>query len=114
MLMIQTKETEDASMGQSKNKAEERMIRGSLLRWRRKCGGKNCHCASGELHESWALSCSVDGRTRVISLRDEDVEGVRAALERYRLASRDLEERAMEGLRELRAGIVEQRQRRRG
>ena len=50
----------------------------------------------------------------MISLRDEYVEGVRAALERYQVASRTLEERAMEGLRELRAEIAEQRQRRKG
>jgi len=88
------------------------LLRGSLVRFRRKCGGKNCRCQRGELHESWVLSYSEQRRTRLISLREEDVEGVEAALERYRRAREELEERAMKGLAKLEARLALQRQRR--
>lgn len=86
------------------------LLRGSLVRNRRKCGGKNCRCQRGQLHESWALSHSVEGRSHLISLRDEDVRQVKVALERYRLAREELEERALKGLAELGAWLAEQRQ----
>jgi hypothetical protein len=88
------------------------MLRGSLVQLRRKCGGENCRCQRGDLHETWALSYSVRGRTHLISLRDEDVAAVRAALERYRRAQEELEKRAMRGIRVLENEKAVQRQRR--
>ncbi len=44
------------------------MLRGTLYTFRRKCGNKNYRCHRGELHESLALSYSVKGRTRLITL----------------------------------------------
>lgn len=86
------------------------LVRGSLVRFRRKCGGKNCRCQRGELHESWALSYSAEGRTHLISLRDDDVKLVQSALDRHRVAREELEERAMKGLSELEAWLTTQRQ----
>ena len=85
------------------------MIRGSLVRLRRKCGGKKCRCQRGDLHETWALSYSVRGRTQLISLRAENVEAVRAALERYRKAREELEKRAMRGIMALETKVAVQR-----
>ena len=45
----------------------ERMIRGSVVTHRRRCGKPNCRCADGEaLHESTVLSYSEGGRTRFV------------------------------------------------
>lgn len=85
------------------------LLRGSLVRFRRKCGGKNCRCQHGEPHESWALSYSIQRRTHLISLHDEDVEGVKAAVERYQIEKEQLEDRALKGLSKLRAGLAARR-----
>lgn len=86
------------------------LLRGSLMRFRRKCGGKNCRCQRGQLHESWALSYSTSGRTHLISLRDEDVEVVQSALDRYRVAREELEQRALTGLAGLQGWLTTRRQ----
>src|SRR5680860_82950 len=64
-----------------------RMLRGSLVTLRRRCGKPSCHCATGQQpHEALALSYSDSGRTRVVMLAETDVAAVTAALERYRAA----------------------------
>ncbi len=76
-----------------------RMLRGSLVTLRRRCGKPGCHCAQGEQrHEAPALSYSEHGRTRVVMLAESDVDAVTAALQRYRLARAELEELANTGL----------------
>ena len=80
------------------------VLRGSVIRLRRKCGKPNCRCQEGDLHETWALSCSEGGRTRLVTLRPSEVAGVRQAVARYRRALADLERQAMRGLGQLRQG----------
>jgi hypothetical protein len=64
-----------------------RMVRGSVVTHRRRCGQPNCRCATGEeLHESTVLSYSEAGRTRFVMLPAGEVAAVRAAVERYRAA----------------------------
>lgn len=76
-----------------------RMLRGSLVTLRRRCGKPGCHCAHGEdRHEAPALSYSEGGRTRVVMLAESDVAAVTAALERYRSGKAELEEQANTGL----------------
>jgi len=83
----------------SKKTRVPRMLRGSLVTLRRRCGKPGCHCASGpQRHEAPALSYSDHGRTRVVMLAESDVEAVTAALERYRAAKTELEEQAAAGL----------------
>jgi hypothetical protein len=48
-----------------------RVLPGSLITLRRKCGKANCRCASGTPHETPALSYSVAGRTRILTLSAE-------------------------------------------
>src|SRR5659263_538238 len=68
-----------------------RMVRGSVVTHRRRCGKPNCRCATGEeLHESTVLSYSEAGRTRFVMLPAGEVAAVRAAVERYRAAQAKL------------------------
>jgi len=84
-----------------------RMIRGSVVLHRRKCGKPNCRCAAGvERHESTVLSYSEGGRTRFVMLAAEDVDAVRAATVRYQQAKARVEEEANVGLHGLIARVA--------
>lgn len=80
-----------------------RLVRGSLITLRRRCGKPTCRCAQGAPHETPALSYSVEGRTRTLTLRPEDLPVVQAALERYAAARQRLEDEALAGIEALRA-----------
>src|SRR5660397_146173 len=73
---------------------EPRVLPWSLITLRRKCGNAGCRCATGEPHETPALSYSVGGRTKMLTLRAEDVPAVAAAVARYRTAVKALEAEA--------------------
>jgi hypothetical protein len=76
-----------------------RMIRGSVVVQRRRCGKANCRCATGErLHESTVLSYSEGGRNRTVMLAAGEVAAVRAAVQRYRAALATLEAQGNAGL----------------
>jgi len=69
-----------------------RVVRGSVVTHRRRCGKPNCRCADGEtLHEATVLSYSERGRTRFVMLPAAEVPAVRAAADRYRTAQAKLE-----------------------
>ena len=78
------------------------MLRGSVLKLRRACGKPNCRCAQGEPHESWVLSYSVKGRTRMLPVPESEVTAIREALTGHRVAVRSLETQAMAGIERLR------------
>ncbi len=71
-----------------------RVLPGSLITMRRKCGKASCHCATGLPHETPALSYSVAGRTKMLTLRPDEVAAVEKAVARYRKAVNDLEAEA--------------------
>ena len=76
-----------------------RMIRGSVVTQRRRCGKPNCHCADGvALHESTVLSYSTGGRNRTVMLEAGEVAAVRAATARYRAALGKVEQDGNAGL----------------
>jgi len=76
-----------------------RVLRGSVVTRRRRCGKPNCRCADGvNLHETPALSYSVRGRTRILLLEEADVPAVRAAVDRYREKVAALDAEAEAGL----------------
>lgn len=76
-----------------------RMIRGSVVVQRRRCGKENCRCAGGQaLHEASVLSYSVAGRNRTVMLPAAEVAAVRAAVARYRAAQARLEQAGNAGL----------------
>ncbi len=83
-----------------------KVIRGSVVTHRRRCGKANCRCADGaNLHESTVLSYSEGGRTKFVMLPAQDVGAVRAAVERYRAAKSRVEEQGSAGLAELAARL---------
>jgi hypothetical protein len=86
-----------------------RVLPGSLITLRRKCGKAGCRCPSGEPHETPALSYSVGGRTRMLTLRAEEVPAVAAAVARYRRAVGDLEAEARAELDALVASVQARR-----
>ena len=90
------------------------MLRGSLIALKRKCGKPTCHCAEGEPHETPALSYSIDGKTKILTLRDRDVAQVEAGLDRYRSALAVLEEKALLGIATLRQRIERDKAAKRG
>ncbi len=90
------------------------VVRGSLITLRRKCGKPNCRCATGEPHETPALSYSVKGTTGILTLRQEDVPAVKAALARYRKNQQALDQQALAGITALRKRLVAAKARTRG
>ena len=86
-------------MSKSTKAVFPRMIRGSVVVQRRRCGTPTCRCADGEqLHESTVLSYSHQGRNRTVMLAPEEIEKVRAAVGRYRAAQAKLETAGNAGL----------------
>jgi len=73
---------------------DPRLLPGSLITLRRKCGKATCRCATGAPHESPALSYSVAGRTKILTLAAEEVPAVAAAVARYRETVTTLEAEA--------------------
>src|SRR5579863_980682 len=90
-------------------RGEPFMVRGTLFTLRRRCGKPSCHCATGSGHESPALAYPEGGRTRTMTLSEGDVDGVRAALERYNAARAALDAGADAGVAALRARRSERR-----
>lgn len=83
-----------------------RLVRGSVVVHRRRCGKPNCRCADGNaLHESTVLSYSEGGKTRLVMVPPELVGPVRAATRRHREAKSRLEAEANAGLAELVASL---------
>lgn len=83
-----------------------RMIRGSVVVQRRRCGTPSCRCIDGRhLHESTVLSYSEAGRNHTAMLAPQEIAKVRAAVERYRAAQAKLEDEGNAGL----AALLERR-----
>lgn len=90
------------------------LLRGVLFTLRRKCGKPGCRCATGEPHESPALAYPCGGRTKTMTLSEQDVPGVGAALERYRAAREELDGQADAQIAALAAQLTARRKQRRG
>lgn len=45
--------------------AREPVVKGTVYALRRRCGKATCHCAEAAPHETWVLSWSEGGRTRL-------------------------------------------------
>lgn len=83
------------------------MLRGTLTTFRRRCGKVNCRCATGDAHESPALTFTESGRTKTITLSAKEVAEVSAALARYEAAQAELDTAAQAGLAKLRSRRVD-------
>ena len=86
------------------------LLRGSLITLRRRCGKPSCRCARGQPHCSPALSFSTQGKTSILTLTQELLPEVRAALHRYRRQQQGLERQAEAGLRQLARRLQQARQ----
>jgi hypothetical protein len=51
------------------------------------------------MHATPALSYSIKGRTRILTLRSSDVPAIKQALVNYRAAAAELEKKALSGIR---------------
>jgi hypothetical protein len=87
-----------------------RVLPGSLITLRRKCGKAGCHCATGSPQETPALSYSVGGRTKMLTLAADEVAVVAAAVATYRRAVGQLESEARAELDVLVAKVKARRQ----
>jgi len=67
------------------------VYRGSLIRYSRRCGSPKCKCAKGQLHQGWALSVSVEGKTQVVYIPDELRREVAAGVRRHEELSKLIE-----------------------
>jgi len=92
---------------------EPAVLRGVLFTLRRKCGKPSCRCATGEMHESPALAYPAGGRTKTMTLTEQDIARVSAALERYRIARQTLDSAADAEIATLQAHVASRRQQRR-
>lgn len=92
--------------------SEPELLRGSLFTLRRRCGTPTCRCATDEQHTSPALAYPRGGRTKTLTLTEEEAAEVAAALSRYAAAKAELEARAAAGLDVLLARVADRRQRR--
>lgn len=101
-------------MGSLARQDKPRVLPGSLITLRRKCGKAGCRCATGAPHETPALSYSVAGRTKMLTLTAEEVPAVAAAVARYRGAVNKLEAEARAELDALVARVHARRQGERG
>ena len=84
-------------------RARPLVLHGTLTTFRRRCGKPACRCAVGEPHESPALTYTEGGRTKTLTLSAGEVQEVRAAIERYESARKELESAASEGIATLRS-----------
>lgn len=89
------------------------LLRGSLVVLKRKCGKQTCRCTQGQLHETPALSYSVDGVTRIVSLPPGEVPTVKAGLSRYRKTLEQLDRTALAGIQVLSRRLEQERTQRR-
>lgn len=91
-----------------------RFLRGSLITLRRRCGKSGCRCAGkdGHPHESPALSCTINGKSHVITLAPTDVQVVVAALRDYHAEQERLEEACSTGIAWLRNRVQARRSKR--
>ena len=62
----------------------EPMVQGSFYLLRRKCGKPNCRCASGQLHASYVLTRSEQGKDRLYTVPKEQRAQVRRWAAEYR------------------------------
>lgn len=86
----QVKGAEASRLRQRKHVLMERfkipdgLLPGTICVTHRKCGNENCHCASGEGHESWSWTFMLSGQKRVEHVPADKVEEIRERIEHGR------------------------------
>ncbi|HVM15425.1 MAG TPA: DUF6788 family protein [Egibacteraceae bacterium] len=90
-------------MGCITRRSDPWVLPGTLTTFRRRCGKATCRCASGDPHESPALVFTEAGRTKTVTLAEEEVAEVAAAVAAYQDAKAELDAAAAAGIARLRA-----------
>src|SRR5664280_2448304 len=62
-----------------RSRSEPEMLRGSLFTLRRRCGTPTCRCVTGAEHKSPALAYPQGGRTKTLTLTEDEAAAVAAA-----------------------------------
>jgi hypothetical protein len=60
------------------------VLAASLSKTHKVCGKPNCKCTRGDKHEVYQLSWTDNGKRRSTHIRPDELDKVRAAVERYR------------------------------
>lgn len=68
---------------------EQPLTPGSLYLLRRQCGKPTCRCAQGHLHESWVLTRSEQGQTKLYPVPPDQRGRVRQLTTAYRRYQRN-------------------------
>jgi hypothetical protein len=92
---------------------ELELLRGSLITLRRRCGKPNCQSsATGEPHQTRRCrSCTTAAPDQIVTLCEDDLDEVAAALGRYRLAREQLERDAEARIEAIRVWAATRRER---
>lgn len=91
----------DARSRAVKRVADESLLRGSLVRMRRTCGKKGCHCQQGEKHPALYLAIRRDKRRTMIYIPSALEETVRQWVENGRQVDELLDFISQQGLEQL-------------
>ena len=59
------------------------LVKGTVYEQRRKCGKPTCRCAHGEPHSSMVLSCSEEGRTKLMVVPRGHLKDLQLLTKRY-------------------------------
>lgn len=90
------------------------MVRGSLVRTRKKCGRPGCECANGRLHPFCYLSRSGKGsRNRILYVKPSEQASFEAAVAMYERAWAIIEELSEINIREIKENGIDARGNRR-
>ena len=69
------------------------LMRGNLVQMKRKCGKPNCRCADGkQLHVSWYISQSREGKPRMLYIPADWEERVTGRVTKYQEVRKLLEQ----------------------
>lgn len=63
--------------------AREPVVKGTVYPLRRRCGKPTCHCAAGAPHQTWVLTWSEGGRTRLRAVPPERLGALRQQTRAY-------------------------------
>lgn len=84
------------------------MIRGSLVKTRKKCGRAGCRCESGELHPHAYLSTSGKKGNTIVYVRPEQEAAFRRGVKAYRKALSLLDEISRANIEIIKGGAADE------
>ena len=60
------------------------LVKGTVYPLRRKCFKPSCRCARGALHETIVLTANIQGKTRLWTIPEDQIQEIRQRTEHYR------------------------------